>query len=186
MRRLILSTGLSVGLLLSPVSGFAQSAHAPATETTAPAAKPPSDRALSLARRYFVAMHFEQTMLQVYENMDLMQMLAGGEDGDDGLDRKAMNEAAREAISALSPKMVEAMIPVVATHFTEAELEAMVTFYESDIGKSVIDKSATMNGPLLASIMDLMPDYMNDIIDRYCSKTNCSSGLKDKMRKNLS
>lgn len=184
MRRLILSAGLSVGLLLSPVAGFAQSAHAP--PVAAPAAKAPSERALALARRYFDAMRFEKTMLQVYENMDMMQVLAGGENGVEGLDRKAMNEAMREAIGVLSPKMVDAMIPVVAGHFTEAELEAMVNFYESDIGKSVIAKSETMNGPLMASIMGLMPDYMGDIIDRYCSKTNCSAGLKDKMKKNLS
>ncbi|MDO9335115.1 MAG: DUF2059 domain-containing protein [Caulobacteraceae bacterium] len=181
MRRLILSASLSAGLLLSPVAGVVQSAAA-AAEVPAK----PSAHAMDLARRYFEAMDFEDMMTSIYENMDMMAALSEGDEDQSGLDRKAMGEATKEAIIALTPKMVDAMIPVVAATFTEPELEAMVAFYESDVGQSVVAKSAAMNAPMMQAVMGLMPDYMSDIIDRYCSKTSCSAGMKDRMRKQLS
>jgi hypothetical protein len=181
MRRLILAAGLSVGLILSPVASFAQG-----KEKVPVAASAPSARQLDLARRYFDAMHFEDAMMMVYENMDMMEVFGSEDDEASGLDSRAMSEAIREAVAVLSPKMVDAMVPIVATHFSEAELEAMVAFYESDIGKSVIDKSATLNGPLMQSVMGLVPDYVEDILDRYCTKTNCTPAMKDKLRKHAS
>ena len=157
-----------------------------AAEKGAAPAKP-SERALSLARRYFVAMQFEQTVTGVYESMDVFKMLEDGEDEAlAGIDQKAMAEATKEAMIAFLPKMVDAMVPVVAATFTEEELEAMVAFYESDVGQSVVTKSATMTLPMMQSMMEIVPDYMGDIIDRYCAKATCKPGMKDKMRKHLS
>lgn len=183
MRRLILAVGLSAGLL---VSSMAAAPAAVAAEKNAQPTKP-SERALSLARRYFVAMQFEQTVSGLYESMDVYKLLEEGEDpAMAGIDRKAMSEATKEAMVAFLPKMVDAMVPVVAATFTEQELEAMVAFYESDVGKSVVTKSAGMTMPMMQAMMEIVPDYVGDIVDRYCAKASCSAGMKDKMRKQLS
>lgn len=183
MRRFILAVGLSASLLVSSMPA------APAVAAAEAAARPakPSERALSLARRYFVAMQFEQTVTGLYDSMDIFTMLEEGDDASmAGLDREAMSAATKEAMIAFLPKMVDAMVPVVAATFTEQELEAMVAFYESDVGRSVVAKSASMTMPMMQSMMEIMPDYMGDIIDRYCAKASCSAGMKDKMRKQLS
>ena len=182
MRRLVLVVGLSAGLLVSsmsaaPIAFAAEKAAAPAK---------PSERALSLARRYFAAMQFEQTVLGVYESMDVYKMLNESDPSMAGLDPKAMNEATKEAMTAFMPKMVDAMVPVVAATFTEQELEAMVAFYESDVGQSVVSKSAGMTMPMMQAMMKIVPDYVGDIVDRYCAKASCSADMEDSMRKQLS
>lgn len=182
MRRLILSAGLSVGLVLSPVVGFAQQ-DAKDDEKILVIAAAPSEKALSLARRYFVAMQFEKTMMSTFETMDVFGEI---EEDAEGFDGKAMSSAAREATEAFLPRMVEAMIPIVAQTFTEAELEAMVAFYESDVGKAVVNKTNDLNLPMMAAMLEIMPDYMDDMVTRYCQKTTCTPSMRDKLRKHSS
>lgn len=182
MRRLLISAGLAVGLLLSSAPTAPMALAAEPVAKSAKVAKP-SERALSLARRYFVAMQFEQMMMSTFEAMDVFGEL---EEDAEGFDGKAMSSAAREATQALLPRMVDAMIPIVAQTFTEAELEAMVAFYESDVGKSVVAKSNDLNMPMMAAMMELMPEYIDDMVTLYCQKTTCTPSMRDKLRKHSS
>ncbi|NBB17085.1 DUF2059 domain-containing protein [Caulobacter sp. SLTY] len=186
MRRILLSAGLSVGLLFSSMPSLAQPA-APASkekgakEQATPAK--PSARQLELARRYFAAMRFEETMTKMYENMNLLEAFEEEDDAElSGLDKRAWMEASQESLVALTPKMVDAMIPIVAATFTEEELEAIVVFYESPAGQASVIKAVDMMQPMMVAMMELMPDYIEDIVDRYCAKTTCSSALKEKLR----
>lgn len=186
MRRLIVCAGLSVGLLLSPAAGFAQSAHAPAV-AAAPVADAASARKLELARRYFSALHYEETMSSMLEGLD--PLLAMGDefrDEADQADSEAMRAASRDAMVALTPKLIEGMTPIVAGLFTEPELEALVAFYESPVGQSVIKKAPQMMEPTSKLMMSLMPGYLTDVLDRYCAKATCSEELENKLRKQAS
>jgi len=175
MRRLILSAGLSVGLLLSPVASLAAAAPAPAASPAKPSA-----HATDLARRYIKAMRMEEAMTAVFNQFD---PFVGLDVSNDKVDRNAMREAMVEAIGEILPQWTDALIPYVAAAFSEAELEAMVTFYESPVGQSVVSKSQTLAKPSMEIMQALAPGLAGDMLARYCAKTTCSGDIKDQIKK---
>ena len=176
MRRLILAAGLSAGLLLSPVAGFAQTAHAPAA-----APDTPSAHATELARRYIKAMRMEEAMAAIFGQFDPTMGMDASEAG--RIDRKAMQEAMTETMSQIIPEYSEALAPYIAKTFTEAELEAIVAFYESPVGQSMVTKSQDLAKPSMEIMQTLMPGLASDMLTRYCAKTTCTGALKDKAKK---
>ncbi|WGM39171.1 DUF2059 domain-containing protein [Caulobacter sp. NIBR1757] len=176
MRRLILSAGLSVGLLLSPVAGFAQTPH---TAAAAPAA--PSAHATDLARRYIKAMRMEEAMTVVFSQFDPLMGMDPSMAAK--IDRNAMREAMVESVGEILPKWTEALIPYVAAAFSVEELEAMVAFYESPIGQSVVTKSQVLAKPSMEIMQDLAPGLGEDMLARYCAKATCTGALKDQLKK---
>lgn len=174
MRRLILSAGLSIGLLVSPVASAAAEAG-PAAKIAAPSA-----HATDLARRYIKAMRMEEAMTVVFSQFDPLMGLDASVA--EKIDRRAMQEAMVESIGLILPKWSEALIPHVAAAFTEQELEAMVSFYESPIGQSVIGKSHVLAKPSMEIMQALTPDMSEDMLARYCAKTTCPGALKDELK----
>lgn len=175
MRRLILSAGLSVGLMLSPVAGFAQTPHEPAA---APAAKPPTARALALTDRYLKAINMEKLMVDMMASMGSMM----GPEFSKSEDAKAMMEASQEAVVAITPKLVEKMAPIMASIYSEEELEAMVTFYESPVGQSILAKTGEATRASADVTRDLMPEIMTRMFDGYCAKRTCTDEMKSKLK----
>ncbi len=179
MRRLILSVGLSVGLLLSPAASLAAAAPAPAASPAKPSA-----HATDLARRYIKAMRMEEGMTAVFNQFDPFQGL--DEDEVESLDRGAMREAMLESINEILPQWTEALIPYVAAAFTEGELEAMVAFYESPVGQSVVTKSQTLAKPSMEIMQTLTPGLATDMLARYCAKATCTGEMKNRTKKHAS
>jgi hypothetical protein len=183
VRRVVLSVGLSVALLFSAGPGLTQTKAAPPTESNSAAKS--SEKKLALARRMFEAMHFDDMVANMLDSMD--PLMAMGETG--GLsdaDSKHMRDSVKEAMNAAMPEYVDALTEIYADAFTEEELQAMVDFYESPIGQSVLKKSNEINEPVMAAMMDLMPEILVDTMTRFCSKTECSESVKGKLRKQAS
>jgi len=178
MRRAILSTGLALSLMFT--TGLAVQAQPAATPAAAQKAAP-SARSLELARRYFKALKLAELVGGMMDDMD--PLMALGESDVDAEDRALMGASVKEAFVAQMPAYVDALVPVMAEIFTEEELEAMVTFYESPVGQSAMAKTSQVNQQTVGIILKMMPSIMEDAMERYCSKTTCSDELREKIKK---
>lgn len=167
MRRLALSVGLTAAVLLSAGPGFAET---PATPPKASAAAP-SAKAMDLSKRYFKAMRLEDTLGKALDMMDPV-LLAGGGDGDPE-QAEAMRSATKQALDAAMPKYIEKMTPLLASAYSEEELAALVAFYESPVGQSVVAKSRDVGGISSQAMKDLLPGIMDDAMERYCQQMGC-------------
>jgi len=148
------------------------------TKPTPVAAKaPPSARALDLSRRYFKAMRMDESMGSILDSLD---PLLASNDGSE--DAEVMRQSTREALDAAMPAYIEKMVPVFAASYTEAELEALVGFYESPLGQSVVAKSRGMGGASSDAMKDLLPIILDDAMERYCAKMGCDEPAEMSVR----
>jgi uncharacterized protein len=169
LRRFLLAVGMTAAIALPAPASFAQAQPTP-TMASAPSAvkAPPSARSLDLSRRYFKAMRMDESMTNILDSIDpLLASDSGGEDAE------AMRQSTREALNAAMPAYIEKMVPVFAASYTEEELEALVAFYESPLGQSVVAKSRGMGGESSQAMKDLLPMILDDAMERYCAKMGC-------------
>ena len=165
MRRLVLTVGLTAALGLSAGSGFAQTPTAPAKVAVAA----PSPRAIELSKRYFKAMRLEDSLGKALDMLD-PALLAGEDDAEQA---EAMRSATRQALDAAMPRYIEKMTPLLASAYSEEELAALVAFYESPVGQSVVAKSRDVGGISSQAMKDLLPGIMDDAMERYCQQMGC-------------
>jgi hypothetical protein len=144
-------TGLALAALLTAAPGIALAQAAPSP----PPGPPPSPRALALAHQYMLVTHVEET------NQKMIASIFAGMRGPAG-SSDARTNAAMEGVEAMITPMVEKlegqMEPIIAETFTEQELQAMVDFYGSPIGQSVLQKIPLMTGKLSAVSMGMMQE----------------------------
>jgi hypothetical protein len=155
-------------LMIAPGKTLAQAAPGP-TSHSAPA-PPPSPRALALAHQYMQVMHVEEM------NKKMMASIFGGMRGNNaGVSDAEANKAA-DAIQAMIAPMVEKLVgqmePIVAETFTERELQAMVDFYGSPVGQSVLQKIPLMTSKMSAISRDMMQETIAKTAAP-CSGANC-------------
>jgi hypothetical protein len=140
---------------------------------TAPA---PSAHSLELAKRMFSQMNMSQLSATMMKSVE-PAMLAQARKANPALtdeQAKAISEAVTEASNDMMSKMMERMIPLYASTFTEKELQDAVTFYEGPSGKAMLQKMPVLManmGPIMA---ELMPEMTSDVTRRLCAKTDCS------------
>jgi hypothetical protein len=141
-----------------------------------PAAAQPSPRTMELARRYAAAVQMEEMMGSMMRNMmpGMMDQMAKQR----GLTvnpelRIAVTEAAEESVRSMTPKMIDAMLPAIADTFSEAELQAAISYYESPPGKSLLAKAPTFMAKASPAMVALMPAMQADLEERLCKKIGC-------------
>lgn len=170
-----LAAGVVAGLLLLAAPAAAAPAPPP------PAAATENAQAVALVRRYLTAIHFERTMDAMQDAMlpviteqerrthpnltaDDQQMLAD-------ITRRVMRDK-------ILPKLIDQMVPIYAATFTTSELEALVNFYESPVGRSITDKVPAL-APKSAEIMRaLMPEMMSEMLKEITARM-CPGGKCD-------
>ena len=145
----------------------------------------PSPRALALTKRYVAALHVDETMKPMMKSMmgPMMDEQARAYPNLTDEQRKAVRETVEEFVGGdMMDDILERMTPAYATIFTEDELQALVDFYESPTGQSIIGKMPQM-GPVAARVMvELMPEIRTKITRRICEKLSCD-GAKPTKRK---
>lgn len=90
------------------------------------------------------------------------------------LQREALMESAHELLKeGLVMKMMNRMAPGFASVLSESELEALVKFYESPEGRSVVDKMGELQkvGESVGGAM--APEIGAELLQRACSKIEC-------------
>ncbi|WP_369060103.1 DUF2059 domain-containing protein [Caulobacter sp. 73W] len=137
----------------------------------------PSQKSLDLARRYFTAVEIDKNLDALMKSVipTMVEMQAQRYPNLTAEQRAIVRGAAAESMSVLMPKIVEAYIPEIADNFTVEELEALVGFYESPVGRSISAKLPAMGPSMNRIMLKLIPEAQADMLSRLCSKIDCSS-----------
>ena len=90
--------------------------------------------------------------------------------------------AMAEVTAGMMPRMFEAMAPIYADIFTLEELQALVAFYQSDVGRSMISKSYAAAPRMAEAMQAIMPELMADMGDRLCNRLECSPEERREMK----
>lgn len=142
----------------------------------------PSAKALALTERMVVALHVEETMMPMMrtlmrQQVDLMvSQQKNLTDQQKTMISGAMGETMDEVLAdGFMSDITKRLIPVYAEVYSEDELEAVVSFYESPIGQRVLHKMPQM-GPAAAKVMtDIAPKMQAEFVERLTRKLE---GLK--------
>jgi hypothetical protein len=155
---------------------------AAASPATTPAASQANTEAEALVRRYFAAIHFERTMDVVQAAMlpVIAEQTAREHPALTDQDREMIAEVVRKVMrDKVMPQMIDRMVPIYAAAFTRDELEAMVAFYESPLGRSITDKAPSLAPKSAQIVRDLMPtmsrEVMTEIITKLCPEGKCGA-----------
>ncbi|PVM86525.1 hypothetical protein DDF67_16250 [Caulobacter endophyticus] len=145
-----------------------------------------SPRARELAHRYVSAMDMKKNFAPMLDNLmaGMLQQQMASAKGDDeakALVGKAVREAFNESVEAgMLDRMMAAMEPAIAESFSEDELQAMVDFYESPTGRSIIAKMPSFGVKSSAAVVAIMPEMQADLERRLLAKLAALKSQKEK------
>lgn len=181
MRSMISILGLSAALLAGPV--VAQDAGVPevpaADGTALVQVSDPAAFRLTLARKLIALMQTDQMA-------DMMNQVTASFAVDDprlnAEEQAMMDEVSAEMVEMMIPRMFDAMAPIYADIFTIEELQAVIEFYESDVGRSMLKKSYAAAPLMIEAVQDLMPEMMGEMADRICNRMECTPTERRQMK----
>lgn len=169
-------------VLALALCGAANGAPAVAqAQAAAPAATPaPSEKTVKLVRRVLAANHIERqtdTLLAAMMPVLMEQQAKNSQTLSDD-DRQLIIDLTRKIMSEkFVPKLIELSVPIYASIYTDDELEAMASFYESPVGQSVLAKTAQVAPKVAQATRQLLPeltaDLTKEVFRELCTRTNC-------------
>ncbi len=153
-----------------------------AAEVPQTAAEAPSTRKLELARRYIDLMMSDQ-----FE--DVIREMVGDEAERDTTmpeeDRQFLVDLTTELVTDLIPQMINELVPVYAAAFTEAELAALVAFYDTEMGRSISAKSVQLMPEENRAMMSVMPQMLDKMAARMCQHYGCGPGELEALQREM-
>lgn len=155
------------GLAASDVAAQTKPQNAPA------AAGQPSARQLALSRRYVELMQTDQLDIVIRSAVESSASLDPNTANIPPEDREFMIDLAAELTSDLMPQMFDRLVPVYARTFSEEELQALVAFYDSDMGRSILSKTYSSMPEANEAMMALMPQLFEKMATRICVRYQC-------------
>ena len=134
---------------------------------------PPSAEQTRLAERYLRLVQTEQMGKFITEMID--QQMAG--DGQSGADeRDFMRRQGAPAIRRMIESVMRQLAPVVAEIHTEAELRALIAFYETPLGQSIALKQLELGVRQEQLMMPALNEMMTSLMTKYCAEFDCGTG----------
>jgi hypothetical protein len=122
--------------------------------------------ALKVARQVLDAMHASATSDQMVQQM-MMSMSAGLEATNPGKGaeiQKLLSEVLLPELNKVKPEMLDASANIYAANFSADELKQMLAYYQSDIGRKVIERLPSLiqeQGRVARAMMGkMMPDIV--------------------------
>lgn len=153
----------------------------PVEAQTARAAAP-TERQMSLTRQYIGLMLTDQ-----FE--DVIREMIGDEAAMDSslpdADRRFLIDLTAELATDMIPQMIEEMVPVYAAAFTEAELEALVAFYDTEMGRSIAAKNVLVMPEANRAVMSVVPQMLDKMAARMCQHYGCAPGELEELRRQM-
>lgn len=160
------AAALAGAVLMASTPGLAQP---PAAVPTAPSA-----RSIELVKRMMVASGVEK-MVDTMIGAMLPAMSRAKEFQDlppEG--REVILSTLREVMrDTFTPRLIEEVTPAYAAAFTEAELEAIVQFYEGPVGRKVIEQTPALTEKSTAAARKLIPEFQAEVMRRVCERMDC-------------
>lgn len=139
-----------------------------------PAAGEPSARQLSLSRRYVELMQSEQMEATVRALVAGQAEMSGAGRDLPAEDRQYLIDLSTELAREMVPQMMDRLVPVYADAFTEEELSALISFYDTEIGRSIVEKTYASLPEANEAMMSVMPQMMEKMIARVCARYGCN------------
>ena len=151
-----------------------------------PQAAAASARQLELTRRYI-----DLTMTDQFEAA-IRQVIIDQATTDPAVrdipeeDRRFLIELTAELTTDMIPRMLDEMVPIYARTFSEQELEALIAFYDTEMGRSIITKGmAVMPEATRAAMTVVVPQLMDKMATRMCQHYGCTSDELREMREEM-
>jgi Uncharacterized protein conserved in bacteria (DUF2059). len=160
---------------------------APARAAEAPQAAPaqPSARQLELTRRYI-----ELSMTDQVED-SLRQMvvaMASADPTTSGLppeDREFLIDLTADLTADMLPQMIDRMVPVYAATFTETELEALIEFFSTEMGRGILAKTVEVMPAATEAAMGVMPQIFDKMAARICQHYGCTADELQQLKREM-
>ena len=137
---------------------------------------------LDLAYRFVALMQVEDMAKAMEESFIGLFPATEGMDPDDA---RAVEETMSEMMQEYMPALFKAMAPVYADIFTLEELRALVAFYESDVGRSMVRKSYEAAPRIGVVAQTVLPPVLERAMDRLCDRLECSAQERQEMKSAL-
>jgi hypothetical protein len=183
MKSVVLALAAVAMLCASP--SFAQTARGKASAPPTPpaqtspvqvapeAAAPDPGRSTreALVRKYFAAIQFDKLMDTLIASMTQQQLAANPDLTPEH--RAIIASSIRGAINDVFPTVMDRYTQLYAEVLTEQELTAMVRFYESEIGRSVMQKSQMLAGQSGSLMQEFTPQIEAAMMRRLCAQMTC-------------
>lgn len=178
--KVLIAAGLAAVLACASVDAWAAPVAPPAPAAAPPAApaEPVTPEKIALVRRYLEAIHYERLADQMLSAMlPVLAEATAREHPNISADQQqqivgVVRQVMREKVT---PQIMERMAQVYAQTFTEPELQAIVTFYESAAGQAIMAKAPTLAPQAAHIVQDLMPDARAEVARRVCAEFGCET-----------
>ena len=168
MRRLILAV-LAIVFIAAPVAASAQDGARYAR--------------VALAQRAVQAMQGEQLAAMAHQMT--MAFPPSELEGMSGEERVVFDEVMAEVSVTIMERVLAGTAVIYADIFTQEELEAMVAFYESPMGQSILTKTYAATPQMIELVRSIMPEIMTDMVDRLCDRTGCTAQEREAARREV-
>lgn len=176
----IVCAGAVLAASVSPA--MAQTAPKP---TVTAAQDQPSSRQMALSRRYVELMQGEQLAELVAAVIESAAMSDPETQGMPQEDRDFLISLTTELTTDLLPAMMDQLVPVYARAFTEQELEALIAFYDTEIGRSITMKTLQTMPEAEAAMMAVVPSMLEKMMTRMCAHYGCTEEEQQMLRGEL-
>lgn len=151
-----------------------------AADTKAPSATVAGDQPADLAdiERYYDVMHMREQVKQLTEIMShqASQMMHEALNEQPNLPQTAKDRfnALYERILKNMPteELLQAMAPIYAKHFTKSDINAIITFYSSPVGKKMIDETPEITQEAMQASVGVMQKYMTQSMEEINTLVN--------------
>jgi len=165
-------------MLAAILFGLTPGARAIAADSSGPAeASRPSQPNTELARQLINEIHLTDMMKNMMSTMIPVMMEQERKNFPSITDKQAavVDSAILDSSSDLIKNVIDRMIPLYASTFTEQELRDLVNFYGTPSGQAMLSKMPALMASAAPMMRDLAPKYQAEIKNRICQKLNCGS-----------
>jgi hypothetical protein len=145
----------------------------------------PSARQLDLSRRYLDLLMTDQ-FTDVIHQMLGEQMAADQElQQMPDADRRFLISLTAELTTDMVPQMIAEMVPVYAAQFTEEELQALVDFFDTPMGRSIAEKNVLVMPEANRAVMAVVPQMLEKMATRMCQHYSCTPAQLQELRRGM-
>ena len=168
--RLIAAVIFAAGLLAAATSTSAQDAAPPQS-----AEQGSADRRTELANRLLRAMDLDKAVSVTIQAMPeiLADEMSGLPDAERQEAMAALDEVMAEVLPGFLDRFLTELVPVYAATFTEAEMEHMLAFYDTPMGRTILEKSYGLGVQTELAMQAALPQTMREMAIGLCSRLKC-------------
>ncbi|QDH73889.1 DUF2059 domain-containing protein [Brevundimonas sp. M20] len=149
------------------------------------AERAPSPHQLELSRRYLELMLTDQFEGVIHEMLGEEMANDQSMQGLPDADRRFIVSLTAELTADMVPAMINEMVPVFATVFTEPELEAMVGFFDTPMGREIARKSMAVMPEANRAVMAVLPQMLEKMATRMCQHYGCTPAELQALRRDM-